>query len=389
MGCCAKKFSPLKKSTEMQPLRQRTSDRSASSVAIVASMPLPIVRYPCFLKVWRVVLLAGLSTPWLVLTSSSAAVAETRPRAEVLFDQGLAAMQKGHHETACPLLAESYRLDPLPGVLFTLAECEAAWGKAATALLHYQSFTNWLTSLDATRRADFDERRKIALEKIAALSLVAPELAIEVSPAAPAALLVKRNEEVVPPSSYGVGKKVDPGEYRVSAELEGTVVWERTYTLLARDRASVEVPWRVSPESDPPERSATPVPMQRPAQPADDLSQRDENDVPASVYVVGGIGAAALAAGLVAGGIAWSKKAPMAKNCSGNVCNDIGYEAATSAQQAATWSTIGVSVGAAGIVTAFVLYVTSGTGDGNETSALQPELSPLPQGAFFSVRGAL
>src|SRR5690242_13425871 len=56
------------------------------------------------------------------------------------FDYGLAEMEAGRYATGCPALAESYRLDPHPGVLFTLAECENRAGKLASALTHYDAY---------------------------------------------------------------------------------------------------------------------------------------------------------------------------------------------------------------------------------------------------------
>ena len=48
---------------------------------------------------------------------------------------------------------------------------------------------------------------------------------------------------LIEPSAYGVGKKVDQGEYVVSAELDGKPVWERRFKVQERDRARIEVPW--------------------------------------------------------------------------------------------------------------------------------------------------
>src|SRR5262245_39125709 len=117
---------------------------------------------------------------WLCLVSTSALAEEPPSEADALFQSGLEQMRAGHYETACPMLAKSYQLDPLPGALFTEADCEAAWGKTATAIEHYQAFVSALTALPAERRAKFDERRSLALEKIAALGPLACELTIDV-----------------------------------------------------------------------------------------------------------------------------------------------------------------------------------------------------------------
>src|SRR5258705_8242832 len=156
------------------------------------------------------------------------------------------------------MLAKSYQLDPLPGALFTEADCEAAWGKVATALEHYQAFVNALTTMPADRRTKFDERRSLALEKIAALGPLAPELTIDVSLAPPANLVIRRNGIAVDRAAYGVSKRIDPGEYVVNAEVDGKVVWERHVTLSQGDRARVDVPWLEPPKSAPAPSPAPP-----------------------------------------------------------------------------------------------------------------------------------
>ena len=60
------------------------------------------------------------------------AAAQDESPAETLFNQGLEAMEAGNYEKGCPAIAESQRLDPRPGTVFTLAECEAKRGRIAS-----------------------------------------------------------------------------------------------------------------------------------------------------------------------------------------------------------------------------------------------------------------
>src|SRR5262249_9917857 len=162
--------------------------------------------------------------------SNAAFADEPAAEADALFRSGLEQMRAGRYETACPMLAKSYQLDPLPGALFTEADCEAAWGKVATALEHYQAFVSALTALSADRRSKSERRRSLALEKIAALGPLAPELTIDVSLAPPDSLIIKRNGVAINRAAYGVSKRVDPGEYLVTAEVDAKIVWERRVT---------------------------------------------------------------------------------------------------------------------------------------------------------------
>ncbi len=79
-------------------------------------------------------------------------------RAAALFDQGLADMLAGKYDTGCPALEESYRLEPMAGALFTLAECEAQWGKSPAALEHYEQFVASLTEMQQAQRVKHEPR---------------------------------------------------------------------------------------------------------------------------------------------------------------------------------------------------------------------------------------
>jgi hypothetical protein len=323
---------------------------------------------------------------WLALAGLAVArpaAAENAAQAEALFERGLSEMQAGNYDAGCPKLAESYRLDPLPGALFTLAECEAAWSKVATAIEHYQSFVDGLTLLPPGRRGRFDERRRLALEKIAALSATAPELTLDVAPGAASSLVVRRNGEPVDPSSYGVARKVDPGAYVFSAELDGQPQWERSVRLALSDRVVVQVPWPLvepSAETAPP-RAERGGPSQRaPLRPW--------------LYASGAVGAAGLVAGAVAGGLALGKEKVIAEHCQGRECDAQGYDAAVAGQRAALISSVGFALGLAGAAAATTLFLLERRrGDarpsGQARRALRPSLLQLRGGVGLSLEGSL
>jgi hypothetical protein len=268
------------------------------------------------------------------------------PEAEVLFARGLESMRSGAYEAACPTLAESYQLEPLPGVMFTLAECEAAWGKLATAIRHYEAFLSELPSMAPERRQTFDERRRLALEKLTALGAIVPMITVEVAREAPSDVVVRLNDTIVASSSYGVGKPVDPGDYVVTAEAEGQEPWERKLTVAERDHARIEVPWPLHPAKR--AQAAPPPPRQpRGAKHSPDASA-SEPSLETWKYVAGGVGIAGLATSMVAGALALRKKSVIDENCPNDVCNATGRQAVTSAQRAALVSTVSFAVGLAG-----------------------------------------
>jgi hypothetical protein len=297
-------------------------------------------------RAWPILL--HLSLVLLTVASTATAQPAAASPAESLFDEGLQDMRAGRYDAGCPRLAESYRLDPLPGALFTLADCEAAWGKIATALEHYQTFIQTLTTLPAARRDRFSERRGIALAKMAALAGVVPELTVDVGPGVPAGIVVKRNGVVVDRAAYGVGRKVDPGDYVVTAELEGRAVWERGVHLAERDRARVEVP-AVTGDAAPGERHAI----------QGSVAATPPSSRPTWVTIAAIAGGAGLVTGIVAGSVALADKSTIDSECPDHVCSTTGRGAVSSAQSAALVSTIGFAVGLVGGATAGVLWLTS------------------------------
>jgi hypothetical protein len=311
---------------------------------------------------------------------------EPASEADALFKSGLEQMRAGRYETACPMLAKSYQLDPLPGALFTESDCEAAWGKVATAIEHYQAFVSALTALPAERRAKFDERRSLALEKIAALGPLVPELTIDVSLAPPDSLVIRRNGVAVDRAAYGVSKRIDPGEYVVSAEVDGKVVWERRVRLSQGDRARVDVPWLESPKS--PVAAAAPptAPTIRPtASPPSSGTSTGRT----LAYFAGGIGVGGLVAGAVTGILALQEKTTIDDNCPQRRCNATGHDAVESARTAATVSTIGFSVGLAGAVGATILWLSSDPPKKSDEreGAVRPIVIGTERGAAFGLGG--
>src|SRR5690606_15567731 len=120
----------------------------------------PMRRTPRSLLHWplrTIVLLA-------CLLAERPAGAQDIAAAEALFDKGVADMKAGRHETGCKAIAESQRLDPRPGTLFTLATCEAAWGRIATAVSRYGDYLAVYARLPDDKKAAQLERFKVATE---------------------------------------------------------------------------------------------------------------------------------------------------------------------------------------------------------------------------------
>ena len=99
-------------------------------------------------------------------------------------------------------------------------------------------------------------------------------------------------------------------------------------------------------------------------------------------YVVGAVGVASLAFGVVTRVMALNKKSTIDDHCSAaRVCDRTGIDAVTSAQDLQTASTVTLAVGAGGIATGALLILLNPSKP--ETQALAPTI--LPGGAGLTV----
>jgi len=295
----------------------------------------------------------------LSLALSSPASAQDVAAAEALFNRGVADMKANKFETACPAIEESYRLDPRPGTLFALAECEAKRGRVATAVTRYGDYLSVFSRLPPDQQAKQKGRDKIASDKKAELSPSVPEVTLTLPPDAPRGTVVKRDDAVLSEAAMGVPLPIDPGEHVMTTQAPGGDLTETKVTiqkgekkqLMLKVKAAPSTVSTGSPTSSP---SASAAPTSTAPPPGAGGSGRRT-----AGFVVGGVGVAGLVVGGVMGGLALGKKAVVKDNCMGVFCNHAGKEAADAGKRFALVSTVGFGVGLAGVVTSIVLIATA------------------------------
>jgi hypothetical protein len=293
-----------------------------------------------------------------------------------LYKKGLKAMLAKDYETGCAALAESYGLEPLPGALYTLAECNTRWGKSATALEQYKGFLERVESMPKTKKAAQKKRIKIANERIEALEAKVAKLTIVLPPEAPAGTVVKRNGEPLPAQLVGTEVALDPGEYLITAELaDGKQVGASATKLEAGQSSRLELQLEL-PEEPP---AAAPAPSSPGPTKPDEPDEGEGGISPVWVWTAAGIGLAGIAAGSITGGLALADKDTVFDNCSDDRrCNDEGLDAADKVQTLALISNISFGVGIAGAGAAVVLFILSGD-DGPEADS-SAGLRPMVRG---------
>lgn len=233
----------------------------------------------------------------LLYASTSRADPAPETDADALFAQGKAALAAQDYGKACPLLAESYRVDPATGSLLALAYCHESEGKLASALSAYRQV---MVRSQAEGRRD---RERAAQERETALAQQVSTLTLR-SDANQQGLEITLDGVALDLSSLDRPIPIDGGTHTVSATAPNRSPWSLELILAAAgDHQVVTLPSLVA-QAAPPHpslRLGRMVPLVRPLAPR----TRERSDRPLSHLVTWTV-AGSLTAGistLCAGGL--------------------------------------------------------------------------------------
>lgn len=289
--------------------------------------------------------------------------------ADAQFDYGLAEMQAGRYETGCPALADSYRLDPKPGSLFTLAECEARWGKVSAALTHYEAYLDLFSRMTPDQMSRQKGREKVAAQKRDELRGRVATLTLFLSRAAPSGTIIKRDGVPLGPAALGAGVPVEPGDHVIEVSVPGRPSKIERVQLVPGEsrRVVLDVPEAErEPASEGPPAPRAVADESRPPPQSDATSRTDSNDASSSTssnrgqgyrigaLVAGGVGAVSIGIGTVFGVMTLGHKRTIDEHCRDLVCDAEGKRAADDAQSTGTVATAGFIIGGVGAATALV-----------------------------------
>jgi hypothetical protein len=319
-----------------------------------------------------------------------------RALAQKLFDEGRALMQQNRFDQACPMLAESHRLDPMGGTVLNLALCYEKQGKTATA---------WVTFEEAralARRDGNPKRVDFATRHIASLGPRLSHLQVRVDDSVEG-LAVRLDGHLLSPTLWGTEVPVDPGTHRIEASAPNRSPWSDEIVIRAdAERITVAVPalTRASdPETPAPLRS---TPLSQPPRPAsepasepaatptiDTSSTAAGSSGTASLgYVLGGVGLVSVGVGSYFGLRALSSWNERNDHCDATGCDPTGLNAGEETSDRATVANVGFGVGLVAIAAGAYL-VLSDDGEQPRTTAtarIEPEVEA--HGAGISLRGS-
>jgi hypothetical protein len=329
-------------------------------------------------------LIASVAAPARLASAQSE---EAKKTSDDLFRVGLESMLAGKYAEGCPKLAESLRVFPRPGTLFTLADCEAQWGHPATAIRHYDDYLLQFSQMDRTEQdaQRAKGREKKALEQRAALAAKVAKVTLVLPPGAPEGVVVKRDGAVVEAKELGSAVFMDPGDHVVTTQAPGGAVAEQKFTVGQGEEKKINLDIGGSSGSE-----------ASPDSPGETAPQSGGmSGLKIGAFVSGGVGVAALAAGLVMGKIVLDRSAVAEANCGepgtgGTIrCNAEGYDAATSGQSLATVSTITVFAGVGLLAAGAVMFFIEPSGSADKSAAKTGNYAFMPIITPVGTSGAL
>jgi hypothetical protein len=331
--------------------------------------------------------------------SAGTASAQDVTTAKALFEKGVADLQAGNFGAACPAIGESYRLDPRPGTLFTLAECFAKAGKTASAVARYEDYLSAFARMTPAEQAKQHGRDQVASEQRDKLKPHVPLLTLRLADGAPTETALVRDGETLGKAVLGLALPLDPGPHTIVAQAPGGPPASQTVTLAPDEKKELTLTVKLAEPGTPPPPlvggpQPTPAGPSAPVAPPPLDTARGSGQRTAG-FVVGGVGVAGLVIGAVTGGLTLAKKSAITGNCNltTKVCNNAtGKDAATSAQTTGLVSTIGFVAGGVALAGGVVIIATAPKGGAPKDGALAPSLtaawSVTPGGGSLGLRGA-
>jgi tetratricopeptide (TPR) repeat protein len=283
--------------------------------------------------------------------------ADAHKRADQLFDEGRALMQKGDFDNACPKFEESQKLDPALGTLFNIGLCVEGMGKIRRAL------EVWRDALAQSQQANEPKRVATAQQHVTALEARVPTVAITVDEPAPGLRVTVGGQEL-PQASWGQPLPLDPGNVEVSATAPDRQPYTQTLIVREKDRLTIEIPRLASTQVEAPHHGHT------------------------LAYGLGAGGGGAVVVAAVLGLTARSKyeHAFSDGQCDRTTlaCDAAGQATTDAARSRGNIATVVGAVGLAAIAAGVVVYVID-RGDEHPAAALAPTIGP--DGAGFAIVG--
>lgn len=316
----------------------------------------------------------------LIAATTTTLHAQAPDVASSLFQQARTKMEAGDFTAACPLLDESYRQDPKPGTLFTLANCRDRQGKLATASGRYGEYIRLVDAMgQPAERKRHAERRTIAEQRIKELEREVPTVKLVWQGGFPQDLKVRIDNVELSPTTMNLALPFDPGEHVIVLQRPGVADFSRRLELKQASSVVVDLSTWENPKSPGAvDANVTDV------QPTGSHPRRKAG------FVLLGVGGAGIAFGAVMGTLAVLEKQTVDEHCNGPEgydCDATGLEAVDKMRTYVNPSTIGFIAGGVLAATGLVLVLTAPPSSPEKAAALQLRVRGAPGQGFVGLAG--
>ena len=305
-------------------------------------------------------LLLGLvSAPSLVRAQDNSAAVES------LFAEGKKLLGEGKVAEACPKFLASFTLEARVGTLLNLAACYEKNGQVASAWARFVEARTLATRNNQPERATYAAQHAAALEPRRSMLTV-------VVPNPQPGLVVKRDGIVLDPAVYGIGVPVDGGAHAIEASAPGKVTLKASVTVSPEgDKKSYSLPALegapVAAVAPAPAPASSSVAAGGGNEAATQATPSESHGMPTAAIVglsLAGAGVIAAGIGIGFGVEALSKNndSNANGNCTGNLCNQTGFDTRSTARSDGDISTVLIGVGAAAVIGGGILWFTAPKG---------------------------
>ena len=297
-------------------------------------------------------------------------------RAREAFQEGVKLEETGHYEQALLRFREVVAVKKTPQVLAHIAFCLEKTGLPSEALATYREASQMATATDA---ATVQVKRTID-ESLASLDQRTPSLTLQRGKGADKASVMLDGKAI---ESLDQPFRLPPGKHLVQARARNKDNFRSEVNLAEGQRTTLVIALddldEAPASTSKPKNTAEPPPVE-PPKPASKRS--------VGPFVVLGVGAASLVAGGVFFGLRGSKKSELESKCNGLTCPSSARDTGDTLRMYNTLSSVGVSVGAAGLA-AGVIWLIASSPDSEPTPRstaglrwrFSPDASPAPLGA--------
>lgn len=270
-------------------------------------------------------------------------------------------MKQRDYARGCRLIEQSWRLEALPGALFTLAECTARAGRRLSALRHFGEYLELVGTLGPDAQSGESKRVEAAVRRRLELARELSGLRIEITAGAPADATLELDGERIARDAWGKVQPLDPGTYRVVLRLADGRESVARIELVPGEQRNIRLPLPAHGDPQP-----TPTPAATATEP---------DQTTTSLQVGGGVALGLGVVGLVVAGatgiILLRKKENIEANCVGTTCNPNGYADAEDVPTLNVVGSVSFAVGAASAATGIALLVIAALREGPERAEIR------------------